>query len=263
MSTDFTTIAQSASPTELTAEQRKRSALRAWNLSGLLVLSVLACLFFGGSGLVLYLHSINRPAPPNPPPVVNPDGGNDAHPTIDASATKALVELDRLSFSMELAQAEQAFAHLEIASSRWQQLHRETLNDDLGRHIAGSRTLLARFIALGGMDEPEQFSSNPHDELKNLAVAVEATNDERILQDLPHAAADIKDRAIAWYAHHQASVQMLEEMRDAATDLPITAAGGITTIEEIRELTRLGIHAALGMAIYTGKLDLEELARLN
>ena len=49
----------------------------------------------------------------------------------------------------------------------------------------------------------------------------------------------------------------------AATDLPITAAGGITTIEEIRELTRLGIHAALGMAIYTGKLDLEELARLN
>ncbi len=49
----------------------------------------------------------------------------------------------------------------------------------------------------------------------------------------------------------------------AATALEITAAGGITTIDEIRELSRLGIHAALGMAIYTGRLDLEELARLG
>ena len=48
-----------------------------------------------------------------------------------------------------------------------------------------------------------------------------------------------------------------------ATTHEITAAGGITTIEEIRELVRLGIHAALGMAIYTGRLDLAELARLT
>ncbi len=49
----------------------------------------------------------------------------------------------------------------------------------------------------------------------------------------------------------------------AATTKELTAAGGITTMEEIRALTALGIHAALGMAIYTGRLDLEELARLN
>ncbi|MGE5486765.1 MAG: HisA/HisF-related TIM barrel protein [bacterium] len=48
----------------------------------------------------------------------------------------------------------------------------------------------------------------------------------------------------------------------AATDLEITAAGGITTREEIRELQSLGIHAALGMAVYTGRLDLNELAQL-
>jgi phosphoribosylformimino-5-aminoimidazole carboxamide ribonucleotide (ProFAR) isomerase len=35
-----------------------------------------------------------------------------------------------------------------------------------------------------------------------------------------------------------------------ATSLPITAAGGITTDEEIRALDALGMHAALGMAIY-------------
>jgi phosphoribosylformimino-5-aminoimidazole carboxamide ribotide isomerase len=48
----------------------------------------------------------------------------------------------------------------------------------------------------------------------------------------------------------------------ALTSHELTAAGGISTLDEIRELTSLGIHCALGMAIYTGRLDLAELARL-
>jgi phosphoribosylformimino-5-aminoimidazole carboxamide ribonucleotide (ProFAR) isomerase len=48
-----------------------------------------------------------------------------------------------------------------------------------------------------------------------------------------------------------------------ATAHELTAAGGITTLEEIRELQRLEIHAALGMAIYTGRLSLEELAHMG
>ena len=49
----------------------------------------------------------------------------------------------------------------------------------------------------------------------------------------------------------------------AATSLEITAAGGVTTLDDIRALDDLGIHAAVGMAIYTGRLDLDELARLQ
>jgi phosphoribosylformimino-5-aminoimidazole carboxamide ribotide isomerase len=49
----------------------------------------------------------------------------------------------------------------------------------------------------------------------------------------------------------------------AATQHEITAAGGITTMEEIRELQAMNIHVALGMAIYTGRLDLRELAALG
>jgi phosphoribosylformimino-5-aminoimidazole carboxamide ribotide isomerase len=49
----------------------------------------------------------------------------------------------------------------------------------------------------------------------------------------------------------------------AATQMEITAAGGITTIEDIRALTAMNIHCALGMAIYTGRLDLAELAALQ
>ena len=49
----------------------------------------------------------------------------------------------------------------------------------------------------------------------------------------------------------------------AATKLELTAAGGITTVSEIRVLSAMGIHAALGMAVYTGRLDLDELRELN
>jgi phosphoribosylformimino-5-aminoimidazole carboxamide ribonucleotide (ProFAR) isomerase len=49
----------------------------------------------------------------------------------------------------------------------------------------------------------------------------------------------------------------------AATSHEITAAGGITTLDDIRALAALDIHAALGMAIYTGRLDLAELAALQ
>ncbi len=49
----------------------------------------------------------------------------------------------------------------------------------------------------------------------------------------------------------------------AATHLELTAAGGITTLDDVRELQRMNIHAALGMAIYTGRLDLAELAALD
>ncbi len=49
----------------------------------------------------------------------------------------------------------------------------------------------------------------------------------------------------------------------AATKHEITAAGGITTIDDVRALLKMNVHAALGMAIYTGRLDLAELAKLQ
>jgi phosphoribosylformimino-5-aminoimidazole carboxamide ribotide isomerase len=48
-----------------------------------------------------------------------------------------------------------------------------------------------------------------------------------------------------------------------ATKHEITAAGGITTIDDVRALTAMNVHSALGMAIYTGRLDLAELAKLQ
>lgn len=49
----------------------------------------------------------------------------------------------------------------------------------------------------------------------------------------------------------------------AATSLELTAAGGITTLAEVQALKEMNVHAALGMAVYTGRLSLDELAKLN
>jgi len=57
---------------------------------------------------------------------------------------------------------------------------------------------------------------------------------------------------LAWFA----------ELR-AATNLAITAAGGITTLDDVRVLLSMKIDVAIGMAIYTGGLSLAELLTLN
>ena len=46
----------------------------------------------------------------------------------------------------------------------------------------------------------------------------------------------------------------------AATPLELTAAGGVTTMEDVRALLAMNVHVAIGMAMYTGRLKLEELA---
>lgn len=48
-----------------------------------------------------------------------------------------------------------------------------------------------------------------------------------------------------------------------ATGHELTAAGGICTMEEVQELLAMGVNVALGMAIYTGRLDLAALAELD
>jgi len=48
-----------------------------------------------------------------------------------------------------------------------------------------------------------------------------------------------------------------------ATRAELTAAGGVATLEQVRALLGLGLNVALGMAIYTGRLDLAELAALD
>ncbi|WP_417744698.1 1-(5-phosphoribosyl)-5-[(5-phosphoribosylamino)methylideneamino]imidazole-4-carboxamide isomerase [Rosistilla oblonga] len=52
------------------------------------------------------------------------------------------------------------------------------------------------------------------------------------------------------------NLEALAEMR-AATDIPVIASGGVTTVEDVRQLTAQNTHACIvGRALYDGCLDL-------
>jgi phosphoribosyl-ATP pyrophosphohydrolase/phosphoribosyl-AMP cyclohydrolase len=53
-------------------------------------------------------------------------------------------------------------------------------------------------------------------------------------------------------------METIRRLAEAAPDSSLTVAGGITTQEEVVALARMGLDAQLGMALYTGRLDLVE-----
>jgi phosphoribosylformimino-5-aminoimidazole carboxamide ribotide isomerase len=52
----------------------------------------------------------------------------------------------------------------------------------------------------------------------------------------------------------------IEAVRNATTR-PVTAAGGITTMDEVERLDAIGVDAVVGMAIYTGRMALPSWPR--
>ena len=59
-----------------------------------------------------------------------------------------------------------------------------------------------------------------------------------------HREGRMRGTDLAWY-------RMLRQV----TSLPVTAAGGIRSRLEVRKLGAMGMRAAVGMALYTGKLS--------
>ena len=53
-------------------------------------------------------------------------------------------------------------------------------------------------------------------------------------------------------------LDLARKVVDAAGEARVTIAGGITTVDEVAQLDRLGADAQIGMALYTGRLGLAE-----
>ncbi len=60
------------------------------------------------------------------------------------------------------------------------------------------------------------------------------------------------------------ALPLYTELRERFPDLQLIASGGVTGLPEIEELRRIGCRGAIvGKAIYEGRLQLEDLVRLN
>ncbi|HEU4400747.1 MAG TPA: phosphoribosyl-ATP diphosphatase [Candidatus Polarisedimenticolia bacterium] len=128
----------------------------------------------------------------------------------------------------------------------------------------------ARRVIVGTAATPEFLGRFPPDW---LMVALDARNgrtvDEGWRRDTgerPAARARRLERYCSGFLFTQVESEgmlqgvPLDPVREiqAATSRPLTVAGGVAGLDDVRALERLGCDAQVGMALYTGRLDLDE-----
>ncbi len=126
-------------------------------------------------------------------------------------------------------------------------------------------------IILGTMAKPEILEKLPRD---RVIAALDARNGEIVVegwqqgtgQGVLEQIARLKDLVAGFlvtFVEREGRMQGtdLERARaivEAAKPAKVTIAGGITTAEEIRALDAIGADAQVGMALYTGRLELAD-----
>jgi len=85
------------------------------------------------------------------------------------------------------------------------------------------------------------------------------TEQEKVLDLIPKLAENCSE-FLYTQVEKEGLLQGIDETRIAevirASKIPVTIAGGITTLEDIQWFTKLGANGQIGMSIYTGRLDL-------
>ena len=139
-------------------------------------------------------------------------------------------------------------------------------------HARADRLLRAgaRQIIVGTAATPEFLSKYTRDQ---LIVALDAKKGKVVTQGWTHATTDTpveRAKALEPYCSAFLFTVVDREGMLGGTDLGqvqavvnatqnhIIAAGGITTVDEVVALDKMGASCQLGMAIYTGRLDLAE-----
>jgi len=129
----------------------------------------------------------------------------------------------------------------------------------------------ARKIVLGTAARPEVLKALPRE---RVIAALDARHGEVVVegwqkrtgQGVLARIAELRDLAggfLVTFVEREGRLggtdfDFAKEIRAAAGDAGLTIAGGITRVEEVAALDRLGCDAQVGMALYTGKLDLAE-----
>ncbi len=146
-------------------------------------------------------------------------------------------------------------------------------------HARADRLLRAgaKKLIIGTQATPEFLSKYPREA---LIVALDSKKGKVVTQGWTHATVDTpveRAKALAHYCSEFLFTVVDREGMMGGTDLAaiaevvaatknhVVAAGGITTLQEIAEIDRMGASCQLGMAIYTGTLSLTDayLQRLD
>jgi phosphoribosylformimino-5-aminoimidazole carboxamide ribotide isomerase len=129
----------------------------------------------------------------------------------------------------------------------------------------------ARQVVLGTAARPEILAKLPRERVvaaldaRDGEVVVEGwrkRTGERVLERIA-ALRDLVGSFLVTFVEREGRLQgtdlaFARQIRDAAGTAAVTIAGGISSVEEVRELDRLGCDAQVGMALYTGRLGLAE-----
>ena len=126
----------------------------------------------------------------------------------------------------------------------------------------------AKKIIIGTKASPEFLQKLPKE---RLIVAIDTKGEKVVTQGWTHSTKDTPDQLIKvvdpYCSEYLFTNVDVEGMMDGLnfdiverliklTDHPMTIAGGITTIADIQRLEHLNLNSQIGMAIYTGAIDL-------
>ena len=129
----------------------------------------------------------------------------------------------------------------------------------------------AKKIIIGTAAEPELLSQLPRERViaalgaRHGEVVVEGWTKEtglgvleRVRELAPHVGGFLVTFVEREGRMQGTDLDAVRAIVEAAGDARVTIAGGVTTVEEVAELDRLGADAQVGMALYSGRMDLGE-----
>jgi phosphoribosylformimino-5-aminoimidazole carboxamide ribotide isomerase len=142
------------------------------------------------------------------------------------------------------------------------------------RDVASARRWLdrgARKVVLGTAAKPEVLRQLPRE---RVVAALDAVHGEVVVEGWrTKTGARVEDRMaelaefcggfLVTFVEREGrlvgiDLGRVEELVKAARGARLTVAGGVATVDEIAALDRLGVDAQVGMALYTGRMDLAD-----
>jgi phosphoribosyl-ATP pyrophosphohydrolase len=126
-------------------------------------------------------------------------------------------------------------------------------------------------IVLGTAAEPQVLSQLPRERLIAALDAVHGevvvdgwrTKTGRSVIDRMHELRPYVSGFLVTFVEREGRLggtdhQQVQPLKEAAGDCELTIAGGVTTTDEIASLDRAGVHAQVGMALYTDRMPLAD-----